>query len=196
VSYLVLGIVAVRGPSTPYDLKRFVQLSIGHFWPFPHTQIYAEPARLAALGLLDETREDSGRRRRHYAITGAGHDTLAEWLAESVTSPTEIRDLALLKLFFSELSDAGAMAALAAEQSAAHRAKLAIYDAILERYAERPELAHRLLSLGLGMRLARASLEFWDEVQSAASAAASTDSGDWAASMIANLSGSAAANAS
>jgi hypothetical protein len=117
-------------------------------------------------------------------------------VAEPVTSPTEIRDLAVLKLFFSELSDAGTVAALAAEQSAAHRAKLAIYDALLERYADRPELAKRLLSLGIGMRMARASAEFWDEVQSAASAAASTDSGDWAASMIANLSGSAAASAS
>ena len=65
VSYLVLGIVALRGPSTPYDLKRFVQLSIGHFWPFPHTQLYAEPARLADAGLLEEMREESGRRRRH-----------------------------------------------------------------------------------------------------------------------------------
>ena len=63
--------VALRGPTTPYDLKRFVQLSIGHFWPFPHTQLYAEPARLADAGLLEETREDGGRRRRHYAITGA-----------------------------------------------------------------------------------------------------------------------------
>jgi DNA-binding PadR family transcriptional regulator len=196
VSYLVLGIVAVRGPSTPYDLKRFVQLSIGHFWPFPHTQIYAEPARLAELGLLDETREDSGRRRRHYAITDAGSARLAEWLAEPVAGPTEIRDLALLKLFFSELTDAGTMAELAAEQAAAHRAKLVIYDAILARFADRPDLANRLLSLGLGMRLARTSAEYWDEVQSAASAAASTDSGDWAASMIANLSGSAAASAS
>ena len=72
VSYLVLGIVAVRGPSTSYDLKRFVQLSVGHFWPFPHTQLYAEPARLAEAGLLEETREESGRRRRHYAITDGG----------------------------------------------------------------------------------------------------------------------------
>ena len=47
VSYLVLAITALRGSSTPYELKRFVQLSIGHFWPFPHTQLYAEPARLA-----------------------------------------------------------------------------------------------------------------------------------------------------
>jgi PadR family transcriptional regulator AphA len=196
VSYLVLGITAVRGPSTPYDLKRFVQLSVGHFWPFPHTQLYAEPARLAAAGLLDETREESGRRRRHYAITQAGRERLQDWLAEPVASPHEVRDLALLKLFFNELTSPEQMAALAAAQAGAHRGKSAVYEAIRERYADRPELTHRLVSAELGIRLAQAAAGFWDEVQSAASASASTDSGDWAASMIANLSGSAAASSS
>ena len=76
VSYLVLGIIAMLGPSTPYDLKRFVQRSVANFWPFPHTQLYAEPKRLAEAGLLEETREESGRRRRHYAITETGRQRL------------------------------------------------------------------------------------------------------------------------
>src|ERR1043165_9869743 len=97
VSYLVLGITTLRGPSTSYDLKRFVQLRIGHFWPFPHTQLYAEPERLAQAGLLNETRGGGARRRRHYAITAAGREQLEEWRAEPVTSPTEIRDLGVLK---------------------------------------------------------------------------------------------------
>jgi DNA-binding PadR family transcriptional regulator len=196
VSYVVLGTIALRGRSTPYDLKRFVQLSIGHFWPFPHTQLYAEPQRLAEAGLLDETREESGRRRRHYAITAAGRERLEGWLAESVASPTEIRDLGLLKLFFSELADDDDMITLAVEQAAAHRANIAIYDAISARYAGRADLAHRLLSLELGIRLAEAAASFWDDVQSAASASASTASGDWAASITAMRSGSAAASAS
>jgi PadR family transcriptional regulator, regulatory protein AphA len=196
VSYLVLGITAVRGPTTPYQLKRFVQISIGHFWPFPHTQLYAEPARLAEAGLLDETREESGRRRRYYSITDAGRERLDQWLVESVTSPTEFRDLGLLKLFFSELTGTDEMLALAREQVAAHRAKLAVYDEIRARYAERPEFANRLLSLELGIRLATAAAGFWEEVQSAASASASTASGGWPASITTIRSGSAAASAS
>jgi len=196
VSYLVLGITALRGPSTPYDLKRFVQLSIGHFWPFPHTQLYAEPERLAEAGLLEETREEGGRRRRHYTITDAGRERLGEWLEEPVTSPTEIRDLGVLKLFFSELTGIDEIVALAHEQAAAHRAKLAIYDGLMERFADRPELATRLLSVELGMRLAHAAAGFWDDVQSAASASESTASGDWLASITAMRSGSEAASAS
>jgi PadR family transcriptional regulator AphA len=196
VSYLVLGITALRGPSTPYDLKRFVQLSIGHFWPFPHTQLYAEPERLAEAGLLSETREETGRRRKHYAITDAGRARLDDWLAEPVTSANEVRDLALMKLFFSELTGPEEMETLATEQAAAHRAKAAIYEATRERFAGRPDLAHRLLSLELGIRLSEAAAGFWDEVQSAASASASTASGDWPASITTMRSGSAAASAS
>jgi DNA-binding PadR family transcriptional regulator len=196
VSYVVLGITALRGPSTPYELKRFVQLSIGHFWPFPHTQLYAEPERLAQAGLLTETREESGRRRKHYAITEAGRERLDDWLAEPVTSANEVRDLGLMKLFFSELTGPEEIATLATEQAAAHRSKAAIYEAIRDRFAGREDLAHRLLSIELGIRLSDAAAGFWDEVQSAASAAASTSSGDWAASITTMRSGSAAASAS
>jgi PadR family transcriptional regulator, regulatory protein AphA len=164
VSYLVLGITALKGTTTPYELKRFVQLSIGHFWPFPHTQLYAEPARLAEAGLLEETREESGRRRRHYSLTESGRRRLEGWLAEPDTSPTEFRDSGLLKLFFSELADPEDMTALAHEQAEAHRRKLAEYDAIAERFGDRPDLAKRLVSLELGMRLSRTAADFWDEV--------------------------------
>jgi PadR family transcriptional regulator, regulatory protein AphA len=164
VSYVVLGIVALRGPSTSYDLKRFVQLSVGHFWPFPHTQLYAEPARLAEAGLLEETREETGRRRRYYSITDEGRALLTEWLGEPATSPMEYRDLGLLKLFFSELTGTEEVQALAAEQADAQRRQLAEYEGLLARFSHRPEFERRLLSLKLGTRMARAALEFWEEL--------------------------------
>jgi PadR family transcriptional regulator, regulatory protein AphA len=163
-SYLVLGIVAMRGPSTPYDLKRFVQLSVANFWPFPHTQLYAEPARLAEAALLEETREQTGRRRRHYTITTAGRQRLAEWLSEPVSSPTEYRDLGLLKFFFSELAQPGDVITLAHAQAAAQRAQQARYETIIARFGNRPELASRVRSAELGTRLARTAAEFWEEI--------------------------------
>ena len=162
-SYLVLGIAALRGPSTPYDLKRFVQLTVGNFWPFPHTQLYAEPARLAEAGLLEETREETGRRRRHYTITSAGSRRLAEWLSDPVRSPTEYRDLGLLKFFFSELAQPGDVLALAHEQASAQRAQQAHYESIIARYGNRPDLASRVRTAELGVRLARTAAEFWEE---------------------------------
>jgi DNA-binding PadR family transcriptional regulator len=163
-SYLVLGLIAISGPSTPYDLKRYVQLTVGNFWPFPHTQLYAEPARLAEAGLLEETREETGRRRRHYTITAAGRQRLSEWLKEPVSGPTEYRDLGLLKFFFAELAQPHDVIALARDQAAAQRAQQARYEAIVARFGDRPEQASRARSAELGIRLARAAAEFWEEI--------------------------------
>ena len=45
-SYLVLGLVRTLQPCTSYDMKLLVNISIGMFWSFQHSQLYAEPARL------------------------------------------------------------------------------------------------------------------------------------------------------
>src|SRR5664280_149840 len=81
-SYLVLGLIEREGPSTPYELKRHVAATIGHFWSFPHALLYTEPARLVELGLLTEKREAEGRRRRLFAITGRGRAAIRAWLAQ------------------------------------------------------------------------------------------------------------------
>src|SRR5450759_293587 len=71
-SYLVLGLIEREGPSTPYELKRHVAATIGHFWSFPHALLYNEPARLVELGLLTAEREADGRRRRLFTLTDRG----------------------------------------------------------------------------------------------------------------------------
>src|SRR5436190_17819225 len=99
-SYLVLGSITLLGEATSYDLKRLVGLSIGHFWTFPHSQLYAEPERLVRMGLLTEEREAGGRRRRVYSITEEGRGELQDWLRDPETETAEIRYMASLKLFF------------------------------------------------------------------------------------------------
>ena len=135
VSYLVLGIVALRGPSTSYDLKRFVQLSIGHFWPFPHTQLYAEPARLAEAGLLEETREESGRRRRFYAITEPGASCSASGSPSRSRPRWSTATSACSSCSSPSSASPEEVQALALEQAEAQRRQLAEYEAIQERFA-------------------------------------------------------------
>ena len=115
-SYVVLGLVAAREPITSYEMKRNVARSIGYFWPFPHSQLYAEPARLVGLGLLEEDVEATGRKRRRFRITETGRQALSRWLAEPASEPTEIRDLGMLKLFFGSQTRREDLVALAAEQ--------------------------------------------------------------------------------
>src|SRR6478609_9320277 len=94
-SYIVLGLLELCGRATPYDLKQMVGGSLGNFWSVPHAQLYTETERLAKAGLLDEEREDSGRRRRTYSLTAAGRRALAAWREQSTGELYELRDLGL-----------------------------------------------------------------------------------------------------
>ena len=123
-SYIVLGLLELFGQATPYELKARMAGSVGDFWSVQHAQLYSEPERLAADGLVTEEREETGRRRRRYAITRAGRDALDAWRAEPSSAFTELRDPGLLQLFF------GAdPVALAEKQLEIHDEKLAEYRA-------------------------------------------------------------------
>ena len=183
-SYLVLGLIAREGPSTPYDLKRHVTATIGHFWSFPHALLYKEPPRLKSLGLLTEERESGGRRRRLFTITPAGRRTLKTWLGHPARQPTELRDLGLLQLFFADLEPAGTTLLIANEQLALHRAQLAEYEAGRRAQATSeargnvsPTVEHwRGVTLRMGLLYERAAVEFWADVAARVPKAGSTTS--------------------
>lgn len=156
----MLGLLGQYGPGTSYDLKRWADESVGYFWTFPRSQLYAEPQRLAAQGLLIEAQEEGGRRRRTYRVTPAGREALQGWLAHPAGFP-ELRDLGLLKLFFSEQESAGSVASLATEQLALHRARLDEYERLK---TGTPITASEMRPLRMGLLYERASIAFWTEV--------------------------------
>jgi DNA-binding PadR family transcriptional regulator len=144
-------------------MKQGVSHSIGYFWSFPHSQLYAEPARLAAAGLLAEQREPTGRRKRSYTLTPAGRHALQAWLGEPTDEPTEIRDLALLKLFFASQASREDVVAIAKAAAAAHRARLDTYESLFAaRWQEADR--HHITTLELGLRYERTVVAFWEEV--------------------------------
>jgi PadR family transcriptional regulator, regulatory protein AphA len=170
--YLILGLLAREGPSTPYALERHVAATLGHFWSFPHTLLYKEPPRLAALGLVTEAREAAGRRRRMLVITTAGREALADWLERPARAHTELRDLGLLQLFFMDLAPGEARLRLAQEQLAVHAAQLAAYeaDARFERAGDASGPGLRTVehwrgaTLPMGILYERAAVQFWASV--------------------------------
>lgn len=165
-SYLVLGLVDHVGGCTSYELKTMVARSIGYFWSFPHSQLYAEPARLARLGLLGEERETSGRRRRRFTITPAGQRALDAWLSAPSEGVTELRDLGLLQLFFGSRAGPARVRDLARAQAEAHEARLAEYDALSERVGDADPF--HATTLAMGLRFERAAVSFWRDVESGA----------------------------
>jgi DNA-binding PadR family transcriptional regulator len=164
-SYVVLAMVAMRGPSTSYDLKRAVNHSVGYFWPFPHAQLYSEPKRLQEMGLLDVESEDEGRRRQTYTITESGRAALGAWLAEPTREQLQVRDVAELKLFFGEFARPEDILNLAREQIVQHQDRIKVYEDMQSRFAERDDVAARMVPLRLGLELEYAALRFWEQLE-------------------------------
>jgi DNA-binding PadR family transcriptional regulator len=164
VSYVVLGLLARDGPSTPYDLKAAVKRGIAFFWPFPHSQLYSEPERLAEIGLVEEERENEGRRRRVYRITAEGRAALREWLATPSGELPQIRSLAFLKLFLARFARPEDIAALADVQRDAISRGLEEHSRVMERISGRPELEWQLAA-GSGLaEMMRTYDDWWRRV--------------------------------
>jgi PadR family transcriptional regulator, regulatory protein AphA len=159
-SYAVLGLLDLFEPATPYQLKQIAQVSIFHFWTIPHTQLYTECGRLAEAGLLDERREEGGRRRRVYRLSAAGRKALREWRADPDTDLYELRDPGLLKLF------CGADPATLAEgQLERHERRLHAYQEILDQ----ADVADGVrLSLEAGIGHEREYVRFWSRLKDGA----------------------------
>jgi PadR family transcriptional regulator, regulatory protein AphA len=154
-SFIVMGFLAAMTEATPYELKQAVAASVGNFWTLQHAQLYSEPERLARAGFLTEKREQTGRRRKRYRLTARGRRALEDWLRSPVQEVTELRDLALLKLFFG--AEPGV---LAPTQLEAHRRKLAEYEGFAGQ--EMPRGVRLALESGLGHE--REWVRFWEEI--------------------------------
>lgn len=156
-SYIVLGMIDWLGPSSPYRLKKALAASIAGVHPVPHTTFYAEPARLAAAGYLDESQEDGGRRQKRYALTQQGRDALAEWLETPDAEPTELRAPAIVKVFF------GAdPARVAAAPLARHRELLSHFEELQAR--DPGDTAGRAHALRTGIEYHRFWVQAWERI--------------------------------
>jgi PadR family transcriptional regulator AphA len=162
-SYIVLGLLGQEGAGelTPYDLKALMAISVDNFWATPHAQVYREVQRLAHGGHLRERREETGRRRRFYAITERGRAALDDWRAEMPEGTAQLRDPGVLKLFFG-----GDPSAIAAQQIGRHEVKLAEYEVLRDRVGDEMAVAQRR-ALEVGIAYERAMIEIWGAVRSA-----------------------------
>lgn len=99
--YILLGFLHHEDMSG-YDLKKRMDLSIGHFWNASFGQIYPSLRELLAEGLVEqrECASEKGPNRLVYSITEQGRQALSCWL-ETPEDKEYFRSELLLKLFFS-----------------------------------------------------------------------------------------------
>lgn len=155
-----------------YDVKRFLERTVVHFWSESPGQIYPALRELEDEGLVQGRTEpgERGQEKRVYRITDAGREALREWLAEPA-EPTKPRYEHSLKLFFGH--NAGPEVSLEHVDRLRRETEetLARYrereEELEERAREAPEsqAPYWLVVLRGGIRYSEMVLEWCDETE-------------------------------
>ena len=100
LKHVLLGFLNYA-PLTGYELKKFFDTSIAHFWNAELSQIYPSLKSLEAEGLVEMSVEVQSDRpnKKVYSITDDGRRELIEWLSTPAESD-QVREPLLVKLFF------------------------------------------------------------------------------------------------
>jgi DNA-binding PadR family transcriptional regulator len=160
LGHALLGVLAER-PRTGYGLLKHFEQSLAYAWPASHSQIYPELAKLLDAGLIREG-DPLPRGGRPYEITEAGLAQVRSWLRETEPSRT-VRSEATLRLFFLWLLDSGeAEAYLRGEAERARTVFAELEEIAAQRDPDSPKTRAYRIALELGLRSARARLD-WAE---------------------------------
>ncbi|MCD4672393.1 MAG: PadR family transcriptional regulator [Anaerolineaceae bacterium] len=106
LEHAILGFLTYR-PLSGYDLKKFFDESVRHFWSATQSQIYRTLARMSETGWIEMEHIEQEDRpdRKVYHITNEGRDELRHWLTTPLDLPA-IRHKWLVQVFFADqLSD-------------------------------------------------------------------------------------------
>jgi PadR family transcriptional regulator, regulatory protein AphA len=171
LEHAILGFLNYR-PYSGYDLKKFFDTSVRHFWPADQSQIYRTLARMNENGWVEievipqETRPS----RKLYHITSDGRQELRNWLVTPLP-PEENRSAEMIQVFFaSQLSDQEILAIF--ENTAdVLRSGLAQYAQVpknIEAYSEynpsSRDFFFWMLTLDVGIHNLRANLTFLEDL--------------------------------
>jgi DNA-binding PadR family transcriptional regulator len=122
----VLGLLALEGERSGYDLSKQAERSVGHVWAPTKSHLYAVLRRLSAEGLVGARAVAQERRpdKQLYVLTEAGRAAFERWLDEPASGD---RSALLLQLF---------LGGLASEESHRRTLEMLRDDALeeLERY--------------------------------------------------------------
>ncbi len=180
-AYVILGMLSIQPNLSGYELHKAIEENFGSFWGESYGQIYPSLKQLAAEGLI-ETREPAAatkKRRQEYALTEAGRSNLREWLAMPFQNDPP-RNEFMLKLFFGREAAPGVALAHVRELQQRNRRMLATLEGIEKmaraHQSKDPNLPYWMLTLGLGLAMTRAALE-WGEAALKELAALETGAG-------------------
>ena len=100
LSHAILGFLEYK-PMSGYDLKKFFDQSVTHFWSATQSHIYKALENLEKEGFVEsEVIQQEGKpNRKQYQITVKGRGELRQWV--STPMPLEVtREAWLIQVFF------------------------------------------------------------------------------------------------
>ncbi|MBM7089813.1 PadR family transcriptional regulator [Streptomyces sp. S12] len=125
----------VKGPSHGYDLRGRLLAALG---PLGETlnagQVYVTLTRLEKAGLVVREREDAsarGPRRKVYALTAAGRERVAGWLAEPAEARADVAGFHLKLVAAAESGMADPLALVEARRRELRRSLAEVQHAVL-----------------------------------------------------------------
>lgn len=163
----ILGMLTV-GPMSGYDMKKFSERSLAHFWHESYGNLYPRLKRLEAAGLIqgERQRRTDAPDATVYSLTDAGRQRFGEWLEEA-PEPERIRNELLLKVFFSAPERVRAcrdhIRSHLADQQALLERYRAIGETVDEEGDERPQRPFWEISLRRGVLMTEARIRWCHE---------------------------------
>jgi PadR family transcriptional regulator AphA len=143
-AYVILGMLRL-GKQTGYDIKQVVDNSTRFFWAASYGQIYPELKRLEEYGLVEgQSEPQGGRQRRVYELTPEGERVLTDWLRDTSDVGNEMRDAALLKLFFADALEPAEAAAIARAARERHEQIVAALGRVHQLKTEAGEMDNKM----------------------------------------------------
>jgi PadR family transcriptional regulator, regulatory protein AphA len=129
LKYVLLGILNYSS-LTGYDIEQFMSDATANFWYADLSQIYKTLKSLESEGSITSVTQPQDKRpdRRIYTITEQGHSLLQAWLMTPLTETTPMKEILLLKLFFSGGIDRAFLLAQLRFQRQLHVQTLAKYN--------------------------------------------------------------------
>jgi PadR family transcriptional regulator, regulatory protein AphA len=108
--------------------------------------------------------EVGGHHRKVYSLADEGRRMLEAWLRAWPGEIFEMRDMAVMQLFFSEFMSTEDLVSLAKDQVRLYQERLEVYKTIAEDRGAIPGRERRMAPLNLGVRLVQASIDFWADI--------------------------------
>jgi DNA-binding PadR family transcriptional regulator len=118
------------------ELTRRFDKSIGFFWSATHQQIYKVLGRMEADGWVTSTvvAQQGRPDKKVYAVSDAGRDALADWLAQPGGTAAPARSEIAVKMRGASLArDREDVLTVVRAELADHQARLALYEQLCQK---------------------------------------------------------------